>query len=423
MNAPPLTAVDNNRMDAELLRLETPGLDIVCINDVKAKPIEWLWPNRIAIGKVSMLAGEGGLGKSTILCDLAARSTTGERWPDGSNNGEAGSVVILAAEDALDDTIKPRLVAAGAELTKVYCINASRREEIDRASSKKTIRVCSFNFQQDLASLRAEIQRIGDVRLVIVDPISSYLGKIDSHKNDQVRSVLDPLNQFAATTRAAFICNHHFSKGGGGANSRMIGSVAFVNAVRAAFIVSPDPADEGGLRRVFVPSKMNVATLGEGIGYRIGSFTADVDGQSIPTSQVCWDSDPVAGGADEILASLAESSEDKTAMEEAEDFLSDALRTGPILAKDIQDTARAHMISAATLRRAKGRLGVVSERQGFGPESVVKWSLPDHRCSNQTIGAQDSGVSTYGGNEHLCDDADRPAAHWGERTAGPGDGQ
>jgi RecA-family ATPase len=106
-----------------------PCLEIVCLEDVKAKAIEWFWQSRIALGKVTVLAGEGGLGKSTILCDLAARTTTGANWPDGAQNGGTGTVIILAAEDAVDDTLKPRLAAASADMSKVYSVSAVREQK------------------------------------------------------------------------------------------------------------------------------------------------------------------------------------------------------------------------------------------------------------------------------------------------------
>src|SRR5262249_33991348 len=99
-----------------------PSLDVVCMADVQAKAIDWLWEHRFAIGKVSVLAGEGGQGKSTVLCDIAARVTTGERWPDGADNGTSGSVIFLTSEDDPEDTLKPRLIAAGADVNRVFII-------------------------------------------------------------------------------------------------------------------------------------------------------------------------------------------------------------------------------------------------------------------------------------------------------------
>jgi putative DNA primase/helicase len=101
-------------------------LEMTCLADVRIKPVEWLWPNWIAIGKVSVLAGDGGKGKSTILCDLAGRTTTGDRWPDGADARSSGTVLILAAEDDVEDTLAPRLAAVGADMKRVYTIRSVR---------------------------------------------------------------------------------------------------------------------------------------------------------------------------------------------------------------------------------------------------------------------------------------------------------
>ena len=97
--------VDNLAIDRSIVQRETPGLEVLCLADVTPQPITWLWPNWIAVGKVSCLAGDGGKGKSTILCDIAARTTNGDRWPDGAAATAAGSVIILAAEDDVADTL------------------------------------------------------------------------------------------------------------------------------------------------------------------------------------------------------------------------------------------------------------------------------------------------------------------------------
>jgi putative DNA primase/helicase len=116
--------------------------------DVTPVSIEWLWQNRIAIGKVSVLARNGGIGKSTILCDWAARITTGDVWPDGAAACPAGSVIILASEDDLGDTLAPRLMAAGADLARIHVV----RSLVDENKKRR-----GFNLQADLEMLEIEI--------------------------------------------------------------------------------------------------------------------------------------------------------------------------------------------------------------------------------------------------------------------------
>lgn len=136
-------------------------------------------------------------------------------------------------------------MAAGADLSRVHVV----RSLVDENNKRR-----AFSLQADLEMLEDLIRKVGDVRAVILDPVTSYLGKVDSHRNADVRAVLDPLSEMAARMKVAIICNNHFSKGTSGtANSRIIGSVAFVNQARSAFIVTPDENDE--TRRLLIPSK------------------------------------------------------------------------------------------------------------------------------------------------------------------------
>ena len=340
------------------------GLEVICMADVRPSAIDWLWQNWIALGKVHVLAGEGGRGKSTILCNTTAITTTGTKWPDGASASEPGSVIILAAEDDVEDTLAPRLMAAGADLARVFVIRSVFDENRRRG----------FNLQADLERLEAEILRRDNVKLVIIDPISSYLGKVDSHKNADVRSVLEPLGEMAARLRVAVICNNHFSKGGGSANSRVIGSVAFVNQARAAFIVTPDEDDD--TRMLLIPSKMNIAPIRHGLAYRIEGCMVEFEGTEILTSRVMYESTPITVTADQALAALDGNGEAKSAKAEASEFLQDVLANGPMSAKDVKREAVEAGISAKSLRTAREALGIKPAKTGF--EGGWVWSLP--RC-------------------------------------------
>jgi putative DNA primase/helicase len=344
-----------------------PGLDVVCMADVQAKSIDWLWEHRFAIGKVSVLAGEGGQGKSTILCDMASRVTNAERWPDGADNKLTGNVFILTSEDDPEDTLKPRLVAAGADVSRIFII----RSVFNGDGSRR-----GFNLQSDLQRLEDEIKRRGGGRFVIIDPVTSYMGKgIDSHKNAEVRSVLEPLGEMAGRLKVAIICNNHFNKGGGSANSRIIGSVAFVNQARSSYIVTPDADDDG--RMLFMPSKENIGPKRDGLAYRIEGCLIREGGEEIVTSRIAWESTPVKMSADAALAAHEGGDDARTAKQEAIDFLSDFLSKGERPAEDVQQAARKAGISPKSLRSARETLKVNSRREGFGPGSVCHWSQPE----------------------------------------------
>ena len=350
------------------------GLVSQCAADIKPEKVSWLWDQRIPLGKCATVAGEGGLGKTMVLVWIASVVSKGGEWPCGEGKSPRGSVIILSAEDDAADTLVPRLMAADADCTKVHIVSAVRMED-ERGNR-------SFNLQLDLPALEKKIQEIGDVMLVIIDPITSYLGKVDSHKNAETRSVLEPLGEMAARLRVSVIANNHVSKATvGSANNRVIGSVAFVNHARVVFIVTADAEDPG--RRLFIPSKTNLGRPCEGLAYRIATTFVGAGGEVFVAPYVTWDKNTVPVSADEAVAAATVRAEARSAKADAIDFLRDALGQGPVPAKDVQKRAREDGHSEKALRTARESLRVESRREGFGPGSKLTWSLPKHhRCPN-----------------------------------------
>ena len=300
------------------------SLIIRCMADIEAEKVEWLWSGRIAIGKQTLIGGEPGLGKSQITAALAAAVTTGGGWPCNEGTAPRGSVIILSAEDDASDTIRPRLDAAGADVRGVHLISAVRQKD---GTGRR-----SFNLQADLGELEREIARIGNVRLVIIDPVSSYLGKTDSHKNADVRGTLEPLGDMAARMRVAVVSITHFSKGDGkSAVNSFIGSIAFVAAARAAFIVTRDPENDDPARRLFVQAKNNLAIDSGGLAFRVEQR---IVGNDIVASAVMWEGERITQTADEILAAGREG-KDTPERAEAEEFLRDTLAGGPRPATEV----------------------------------------------------------------------------------------
>lgn len=378
-----------------------PGVVARRASDVDPKPIDWIWTGRIARGKHTAIAGEPGTGKSTLICEIIAAVTTGGQWPCDEGRACKGSVLILSAEDDAEHTIVPRLMAAGADLTRIRIIEAVRSD--DGRGTR------SFNLQVDIARLEKLIAEIGDVALIIIDPISSYMGKADSHKNAEVRGVLEPLSKTAERTGAAVISITHFSKAGAsnGAKAlhRFIGSIAFIAAARMAFAVMADPEDEQ--RRLFLHVKNNLSAPPKGLAFRLWQRIVGDPGKAIIGSHVMWDPDPVSITANQALAAEA-SQGDQSALAEAEEFLRDLLAAGPTPQKDIRAAADGSGIAWATVRRAKQRLGVVTvrETEGFGKGAGRwVWSI---RCSPPPQGAHENNVSTLCKDEHLMGGAPAP---------------
>src|SRR5262249_15996186 len=155
------------------------------LSDVKPEPVRWLWPDRIA-RKVVLFTGLPDCGKTTAAIDIAARITTGREWPDGSGMAPLGSGIFFTAEDGLADTIRPRAAGAGGDVNKIYFVEAMVDENGQPSS---------FDLAEDLLLLAEQVKAIGDVALVVIDPITAYLGagKMDTHKMSDVRAVLSPL--------------------------------------------------------------------------------------------------------------------------------------------------------------------------------------------------------------------------------------
>ena len=336
---------------------EESRLVVKCAADIKPEKIDWLWEQRLPLGKSVLVAGEGGLGKSMVLAWIAATVSRGKDWPCAEGQSRCGSVIILSAEDDAADTIVPRLMAAGADCSKVHILEAVRRDDDEGHRS--------FNLQLDLPELEKTIEQIDDVLLVIIDPITSYLGKVDSHKNADIRSVLEPLGKMAARKHVTVIANTHLSKASGGsANSRVIGSVAFVNQARAAFIVTADPEEND--RRLFLPSKTNLGKPRDGLAYRIAdaALPGPDHGSLIWAPYVTWEDATVTISADQAMAALASDPEGRRAIDEAKKFLLDVLSVGQESQKEIKRQAGEAGFHWRTVRRAKDLLGVEAIREG-----------------------------------------------------------
>jgi putative DNA primase/helicase len=263
------------------------------------------------------------------------------------------------------------LDAAEADVRRIHLISAVRQHD---GKGRRT-----FNLQADLTLLEKEIERIGDVRLVIIDPVSSYLGKTDSHKNAEVRGTLEPLGDMASRLRVAVVSITHFSKGAGqSAVNSFIGSIAFVAAARAAFIVTRDPDGDDPARRLFVQAKNNLAADSGGLAFRVEQRIISDD---IVASFIAWEGEKITQTADEILAANRQASEKPECLE-AEEFLRDLLSAGARPATEVQAEAKGAGIAWRTLRRAQKALGIKPHRRaesgdGLGKSGRWYWALPN----------------------------------------------
>jgi len=336
------------------------------LSDINAKPVRWLWQGRIARGKVSIIAGNPGLGKSQVTASIAAIVTTGGRWPVDRSQCTPGDVVFLSAEDDPADTLRPRLEAAGASLHRVHVMDAVILGYTGEGQQQNR----AFSLQRDIQALSVKLAELGDVAAVVIDPITAYLGDVDSHRNAEVRALLAPLSELAAQHGTAIIGVSHLNKSAGTeALMRVTGSLAFVAAARAAYLVAQDP--ENSARRFFLPMKNNIGPDSAGLAFRIEAATVQSDAGPLQTSLVAWDSEPVTTTADEVMRTQAP--EHGSILREAEEWLRETL-SEPTPAAEIYRMATDAGISSKTLRRASESLRIVKKKTGMKAGWV--WSLP-----------------------------------------------
>ena len=258
---------------------ETGRLKTVCAADIEPEHVEWLVDQSFPLGMLAVIGGQPGLGKSQISINLAAGVTTGKGLPGTGGFSNIGSVIILANEDDAARTIRPRLDAAGADISKVHIVEGVAREGAE---------VDMFQLDSDIADLRYRALEIGDVRLIIIDPPSAYLGtKVDSYKDSDVRRVLMPLGNLAQETGAMILLIVHLNKRtDGGAQQRFSGSTAWTAAPRVGFMVAEDTITK---QRFMLPVKNNIGDDRLGYEYHIAEKLVNYSGQTFKSSYIVWD--------------------------------------------------------------------------------------------------------------------------------------
>ncbi len=361
-------------------------------SEIESKPINWLWKGRIAKGKVSMLAGNPGLGKSQLTASLAAIVSIGGYWPVDRTKCDLGNVVIFSAEDDAADTIRPRLEAAGADLNRIVIIDPAPVLDLNHNGQKRR----AFNLVDDLPRLESLLAELGNVALVVIDPVTAYLGKTDGHRNEEIRALLSPLADLAAKHETAVVCVSHFNKTTGNESlMRVMGSLAFVAAARAAFAVLSDPEDKN--RRLFLPIKNNIGNSQTGLAFTVQGMEFKNSQGLIETSKIVWGSEVITTTANEVLAANSGES-DRSATEEAIEWLNNLLVNGPMKAPDVQKEARQAGIGDKPLRTARERMGIKPYKKEFA--GGWWWELK-HSEDAQDVPLQNQGI--LGGKGHLRD--------------------
>ncbi len=330
-----------------------------CMKDIEAEKLEWLVPKLMPLGKVGFIAGDPGKGKSTATLDLAASVTTTGRGPwKGSIQGE---VIILSAEDDLGDTVRPRLDAAGADVTKIWTLEMVTEYTEDKGERKKL-----FNLARDVDRLREMLVAHPKVVLITIDPVSAYMSGVDTHRNSDVRAVLAPLVDLASEFGVTILGVDHLNKSAGSGKSavyRMMGSLAFAAAGRFVLIVVED--DEDPERRLMLPGKENLGPEKFGYAYRIVEASNGV-------SKLEWEAEPVAINADDAVNAREKKPKRDP---DVENWIMNALSEGPRRAAEMWRESEALEYSKRRVDAAKKALGVkyFHDPEPIGP---VYWAMP-----------------------------------------------
>jgi len=356
---------------------------------VKTRRVTWVWDGYIPRGKLSILEGDPGDGKSILTLDLAARLSTGAPMPDGSNGVGPWPVILVSAEDDIEDTIVPRLEVAGARLDNVYLVpHGATPDE-------------PFEFLSGLPGVYRLAQRIGACAIVF-DPLMAFLAeRTDSHNDASVRRALYPLKTLAAATGTAVVAVRHLNKGGTGSKAiyRGGGSIGFTGAARATFLVAPDPADQES--KVFACVKMNLARKPVSLRY-----TVETTNEGIPF--ISWH-----GAADFTAQSVLDGPQPDRSYDDEEkaskrrarvmeiEFLQDILRDGPLSWPEIVEAGKIDGFTEHTLRRARSDAGLAKIVGDHGLSST-KWSLahlptelsPTKDALPEWASGQEAGEST-----------------------------
>lgn len=362
-------SVESNANSPTVAPLETVGAlrraNLVPMRDVSPSIVQWLWVNRIPYGKITVLDGDPGTGKSLITLDIAARVSKYDKMPDGTlgDRYDTLNVLLISYEDDLSDTIRPRLEAAHADLDRVSVLNSI--SEVNGSARP-------VELPGDIPLIK-EIVRESNTGLVVIDPLMAALAsQVDSHRDQDIRRALAPLKELAEETGAAVLMVRHLNKGTStNAVHRGGGSIGIIGAARAGLMAVKHPEDE--TKRILSVAKMNVGREAPSLIYRIEEGPSG-------HPHVVWEGE-TSLTANEALRALSGNAT-LTETERARDFLKTFLGDGPRPHAEVVHEARSRGISERTLERAKVGLAD-SVKRGFANQGGWCWQLVPSPSDNR----------------------------------------
>lgn len=347
-----------------------------CAADIKVQPLAPLWPGFLYRRKVALVAGEPGLGKSLMSCDVTARISCASDWPGGESAVIVpANVVMISGEDDPDDTIVPRLIAAGANLSNIHIID----DVVENQDGELSV----LSLDQHMPAIH-KIMLQHDAVLLVIDPLSAFLGDRDSHRDSSVRALLNKLRRYAIEGQYAVLLITHFNKPGEKTSSavhRVMGSLGFVAAPRSvyAFLRDPDDPDQ----RLFLPIKTNLGPDQEGFRCRIAVDRTQK--LSPPPVYLKWDDEAVEGQrVDEVMAQATPREKARKAKEqEIREWLDKFVKRGKeIRATKFNKELKRLNYGKRAVRKIMPGLGYHKTQKGF----PAKWWVvrEKHSDSHQT---------------------------------------
>ena len=336
---------------------------LTCAAAIEPLSMEWLWYGRVPIGMLTMFAGDPKLGKSYVTLAMAAALSRGLPMPMGGLPNWEGSTILMSAEDDPNRTIVPRLNVAGADLAKVHILDSMILANGSEAFP---------SLRADIDAITAVAARLGDCRLIVIDPVSAYLKGVDDNRNAVVRGALTPLKKLAEQLGVAVVLVSHLTKvGSANGKHRVLGSIAYVGACRANHLFVSDPNDPTERRVLMLDNGGNMAARAPGLAYTIE------ERENRP--RIEWSDQPVAITVEEALRPRRETAAgavDSTEASECRRWLTGLLADAPKSAVDIFKSASEAGYTRKQVTFAKLRIGAIAQKQGFSGTSLWTWELP-----------------------------------------------
>ena len=355
--------------------------------DVEPEQIHWIWKGRIPAGKLTIIDGDPGVGKSTISDDIAARVSTGTPMPgEEVATIPASNVLLFCAEDGTADTVVPRLRAARADLRRIRIVHTSLAVDEDGSTYERFP-----EFPLDLERL-ATLIRTTDSKLVVLDVFVAYLGGVKAQNDQDMRRVMSPLAQLAEETGCAFVLLRHFRKSD--RSSPLMaggGSVGIVGAARVGMFVALDPDDDtedvNDRHRLLAVAKCNVARVAQPFAYRL------IEVPEEGATRVEWLGE-TDHETDSLLTRGDEDEDQRTERQQRTEMLADLLASGPVAQPEVMKQLgpkSSYGWSTKQLRSAFSRLGGVTRKRGgnFGGNPGWYWSMPVNETAEDDLSASE----------------------------------